>query len=194
MSGASNGVGDHSTPRTRALSAVTSSLGSTWAILLAVLLVAAWVVGGFFVEEQFSNQLYQLIINTVTQVITFIMVFVIQNTQNRESRAQQAKLDAQNKVLLALAQHFGVSETEEPVQDLDAQQLARFSALETAPQDIIEREHQEVRQELGQMISEETPRRSTSATEEAAGSGREHPISASRVFRKLSSAPDERER
>jgi low affinity Fe/Cu permease len=69
---------------------VTTWLGSVWALLIAVLLVVGWVVTGPLFG--FSDT-WQLFINTTTTVITFWMVFVIQNSQNRQGKALQLKLD-----------------------------------------------------------------------------------------------------
>src|ERR687883_1748077 len=66
-------------------------MGSPWAFILAVLVIVAWAVTGPIFG--FSNT-WQLIINTGTTVVTFLMVFLIQNTQNRDSKAIQLKLDA----------------------------------------------------------------------------------------------------
>jgi low affinity Fe/Cu permease len=57
---------------------------------IAVLIIAAWALSGPLFK--FSDT-WQLIINTGTTIITFLMVFVIQNTQNRDGAAIQAKLD-----------------------------------------------------------------------------------------------------
>jgi low affinity Fe/Cu permease len=58
--------------------------------LLALLIIICWAaVGSFF---NYSDT-WQLIINTGTTIVTFLMVFVIQNTQNRDGAALQAKLD-----------------------------------------------------------------------------------------------------
>lgn len=57
---------------------------------VAVLLIAAWALSGFIFD--FSDT-WQLIINTCTTVVTFLMVFLIQSTQNRDSEAIQVKLD-----------------------------------------------------------------------------------------------------
>lgn len=57
---------------------------------LAVLCIAAWVVTGPIFH--FSDT-WQLVINTATTIVTFLMVFLIQNTQNRDSEAVQLKLD-----------------------------------------------------------------------------------------------------
>lgn len=57
---------------------------------LAILFVVGWAVSGFLFD--FSNT-WQLVINTGTTVVTFLMVFLIQSTQNRDSEAMQVKLD-----------------------------------------------------------------------------------------------------
>ena len=58
--------------------------------ILAVLIILAWVVTGPIFR--FSDT-WQLVINTSTTIITFLMVFIIQNTQNRDSAATQLKFD-----------------------------------------------------------------------------------------------------
>ena len=70
--------------------AVTDAAGSPWAMLAAVLVIVAWVVSGPIFG--FSDT-WQLVINTGTTIVTFLMVFAIQATQNRSSRAMQIKLD-----------------------------------------------------------------------------------------------------
>ena len=104
---------DKSTALTRAIGNITGWLGSFPAIMLSIGLVLAWFIGGFFVSQQFSNNTYQLLINTGTTIITFWMVFIIQNTQNRDGRAMQAKLDAQSEVLRAVAERLGVDDDED---------------------------------------------------------------------------------
>jgi low affinity Fe/Cu permease len=64
--------------------------GSPWAFLIAILVILVWVVTGPIF--QFSDT-WQLIINTGTTIATFLMVFLIQNTQNRDARAIHLKLD-----------------------------------------------------------------------------------------------------
>jgi low affinity Fe/Cu permease len=68
----------------------SKALGSAWAFVGAVIVIAVWVLTG--PAFHFSDT-WQLIINTATTVITFLMVFLIQNTQNRDSKAVQLKLD-----------------------------------------------------------------------------------------------------
>lgn len=65
-------------------------LGSAWAFVGAVLVILVWVLTG--PTFHFSDT-WQLIINTATTVITFLMVFLIQNTQNRDAKAVHLKLD-----------------------------------------------------------------------------------------------------
>jgi low affinity Fe/Cu permease len=65
-------------------------VGSYWAFLLAVLTIATWAITGPYVA--FSDT-WQLLINTGTTIVTFLMVFLIQNTQNRDAEAIQIKLD-----------------------------------------------------------------------------------------------------
>jgi low affinity Fe/Cu permease len=69
---------------------LTSTLGSFWALLASVLLVVIWALTGPIFH--FSDT-WQLFINTSTTVITFWMVFVIQNSQNRDAKAVHLKLD-----------------------------------------------------------------------------------------------------
>ena len=65
-------------------------LGSAWAFAGALLVILVWVLTG--PTFHFSDT-WQLIINTATTVITFLMVFLIQNTQNRDAKAVHLKLD-----------------------------------------------------------------------------------------------------
>ena len=69
---------------------ITAAVGTPWAMLLAVGVVVLWAVTGPLFG--FSDT-WQLAINTGTTVVTFLMVFVIQASQNREARATQLKLD-----------------------------------------------------------------------------------------------------
>src|SRR5216117_807363 len=65
-------------------------LGSAWAFTLAIVIIAVWGLTG--PTFRFSNT-WQLIINTGTTIVTFLMVFLIQNTQNRDAKAAHLKLD-----------------------------------------------------------------------------------------------------
>ncbi|PWT89182.1 MAG: hypothetical protein C5B54_09355 [Acidobacteria bacterium] len=65
-------------------------VGSPSAFLLAVIIVVVWAITGPYFH--FSDT-WQLVINTGTTIVTFIMVFLIQNTQNRDAKAIHIKLD-----------------------------------------------------------------------------------------------------
>jgi low affinity Fe/Cu permease len=66
------------------------ALGSAWAFAGAVLVILVWILTGRMFH--FSDT-WQLVINTATTIVTFLMVFVIQNTQNRDAKAVHLKLD-----------------------------------------------------------------------------------------------------
>jgi low affinity Fe/Cu permease len=69
---------------------ITRVVGTAWAMLVAVLIVAVWAVTGPIFG--FSDT-WQLVINTGTTIVTFLMVFAIQTSQNREATAMNIKLD-----------------------------------------------------------------------------------------------------
>jgi low affinity Fe/Cu permease len=66
------------------------ALGSAWAFAGAALVILVWILTGPMFH--FSDT-WQLVINTATTIITFLMVFLIQNTQNRDAKAVHLKLD-----------------------------------------------------------------------------------------------------
>ncbi len=66
------------------------AVGSPWTFLLGITVVAIWVIIGPWFNY---SDTWQLVINTGTTIVTFLMVFLIQNTQNRDSRAIHLKLD-----------------------------------------------------------------------------------------------------
>jgi low affinity Fe/Cu permease len=68
----------------------SEAVGTSWAFMLAVLVIVVWAVSGPIFN--FSDT-WQLVINTGTTILTFLMVFLIQNTQNRDAHAIHLKLD-----------------------------------------------------------------------------------------------------
>src|SRR5262245_37373443 len=75
----------------RRFAQVTSAaVGSSWAFLLAVVIIFVWALTGPMFHY---SDTWQLIINTGTTIVTFLMVFLIQNTQNRDNKAIHLKLD-----------------------------------------------------------------------------------------------------
>jgi low affinity Fe/Cu permease len=75
---------------TRFTSSVAMAMGHAWVFIIALLVLLLWAVSGPIFG--FSDT-WQLIINTGTTIVTFLMVFIIQNTQNRDSLAVNLKLD-----------------------------------------------------------------------------------------------------
>jgi low affinity Fe/Cu permease len=74
----------------RAAARVSCALGSPWAFLAAVSLVSIWAALGPVLD--YSNN-WQLIFSTATTIPTFLMVFILQNSQNRDTKAINIKLD-----------------------------------------------------------------------------------------------------
>jgi len=70
--------------------ATARATGHPWAFALAIAVIVVWAVTGPLFG--FSDT-WQLVVNTGTTIVTFLMVFLIQNTQNRDTGAIQAKLD-----------------------------------------------------------------------------------------------------
>ena len=66
------------------------AVGTPWAFLIALLIVIGWFASGPYFHY---SDTWQLIINTSTTIVTFLMVFLIQNTQNRDARITALKLD-----------------------------------------------------------------------------------------------------
>lgn len=67
-----------------------NALGSSWMFLINVVLIVVWLVAGPFFNYSDS---WQLLVNTGTTVLTYLAVFLIQNTQNRDAKAIHLKLD-----------------------------------------------------------------------------------------------------
>ena len=94
-------------------------LGSKWAFAGAVLIIVLWaMVGPFF---HFSDT-WQLVINTGTTIVTFLMVFLIQNTQNRDARAINLKL---NELIRAIDKARDQMIDIENLSDLELDELQR---------------------------------------------------------------------
>ena len=65
-------------------------VGTPWAFFLAVIVIVVWILTGKLFDY---SDTWQLVINTGTTIVTFLMVFLLQNTQNHDSRAIHLKLD-----------------------------------------------------------------------------------------------------
>jgi low affinity Fe/Cu permease len=105
-------------------------IGSPWAFIASIALVIGWACAGPF--SHYSDT-WQLTINTTSSIVTFLMVFLIQNTQNRDAKAIHLKLDelirsidgARNK-LVDLE-----SLTDEEIEQLELE-FRRLREIETA--------------------------------------------------------------
>ena len=75
---------------TRIAGWIANAAGQPFTFITAVVIIAVWAVTGPLFHY---SDTWQLIINTGTTIVTFLMVFLIQNSQNRDGAAMQAKLD-----------------------------------------------------------------------------------------------------
>jgi low affinity Fe/Cu permease len=116
---------------------VAEAAGSSWAFVLAVAVVAVWALTGPIFG--FSDT-WQLVINTGTTIVTFLMVFLIQNTQNRDTKAMQLKLD-------------------ELLRSTKGARQDRFADLEHEDEKELERIREELLEECGVCLSPEEHRR-----------------------------------
>ena len=69
---------------------IATATGSPWAFLIAAVTIIIWALLGPVFHY---SDTWQLVINTATTIVTFLMVFLIQNTQNRDTKALHLKLD-----------------------------------------------------------------------------------------------------
>ena len=122
----------------------TNWVGSSWAFLIAVVLTVAWLVSGPIFG--YSNT-WQLVMNTISSIVTFLMVFLLQRSQNKDALAMQVKL---NELLAAVK---GASNRLINIEDLSEEEVQelhdRYSKL-------IERSRSNVR---GQLSIEEAVRK-----------------------------------
>jgi low affinity Fe/Cu permease len=122
---------------TRVANAVAIAVGRPVAFLLCGIAVVIWALSGPFFG--FSDT-WQLIINTGTTIVTFLMVFLIQNTQNRDGAAVQAKLDELIRVSHAKNAFIGIDHlTASEVEEL--RQACEASALRANQEARAHKEH-----------------------------------------------------
>ena len=102
---------------TRCAKATSRATGRPWAFIVACALIVVWLASGPYFRY---SDTWQLVINTSTTIITFLMVFLIQSTQNRDAEALQVKLDELLRVTVGA--HNALLDLEE----LEEHELARI--------------------------------------------------------------------
>lgn len=98
-------------------SKVSTLMGSPLAFITALIIILTWAITGPLFD--FSNT-WQLVINTGTTIVTFLMVFLIQNTQNRDAKAIHLKLDE------LLKSNKGASNNMLDAENLSDEELEKF--------------------------------------------------------------------
>lgn len=100
-------------------SSIASFSGSPTAFVVALGTVVVWAITGPIFGY---SEVWQLVINTGTTIITFLMIFLVQNSQNRDSAAMEAKLDELLRAVeQARADFIGIEHlTEEEIEDIRA--------------------------------------------------------------------------
>ena len=94
-------------------------LGSRWAFVIAIAVILVWGCSGPVFHY---SDTWQLVINTGTTIVTFLMVFLIQNTQNRDARAIHLKL---NELIHAVDKAKNQMIDVEKLSDLELEELAK---------------------------------------------------------------------
>ena len=118
----------------RIAATVSGAVGTPYAFMLALLVVVVWAISG---PLFYYSDTWQLVINTGTTVITFLMVFLIQNSQNRDSKALHLKL---NELLR------GVHGARTELVDLEEMSDVELEKLHHEFQELHERVHAHVKQ------------------------------------------------
>lgn len=118
--------------------ATSNAVGSVWAFLLALLIVIVW---GFTGPIFGYSDTWQLVINTGTTIVTFVMVFLIQSTQNRDARAMHLKLDELIRAIHG-ARNDLMNLEDLPEEDLDAL-AAQFASMHKRVTEEVEKRQEE---------------------------------------------------
>ncbi len=131
--------------RFRKIATTVSNLaGSAWAFCLAFLVVAVWAITGPIFH--FSDT-WQLVINTGTTIVTFLMVFLIQSTQNRDGRAMQLKLDELLRATKARHRFIDIEELSDAELEVLAAEFSRIPKTE-ANSELLKKFHQSMQETL----------------------------------------------
>src|SRR5947208_11887242 len=105
---------------------VSAIVGTSWVFITAVMVVCVWAATGHMFHY---SDTWQLVINTGTTIITFLMVFLIQSTQNRDGAAIQTKLDELIRASAAQNRYIGIEDlSEEELLQLRQRCISRAKA------------------------------------------------------------------
>ena len=145
-------------------SKVTSgAVGSVWAFIAALVIIVAWGASGPIFKY---SDTWQLVINTGTTIVTFLMVFLIQSTQNRDAKAIHLKLDELIRALKGARNRFVDLEqlSEQELEDLAVQfeRLHKRACAKKAPGDSVEAELEEIEEEADETIVDPKPQEAKS--------------------------------
>ena len=145
--------------------AMAHAVGTYWAFLTAVLVIVVWGVTGPIFGY---SDTWQLLINTGTTIVTFLMVFLIQNTQNRDARAMHLKLD--EVIRASKNAHNGMID----IEDLNDEQLDKladqFRRLREEVEEDDTQETREIAARTAKEVSEKTVQEKVGSRQQAAGS------------------------
>ncbi len=109
----------------------TMATGSSAAFIIAIAIILIWIVTGPIFKY---SDTWQLIINTGTTIVTFLMVFLIQKSQNKDSKAVHLKLNE------LLASHQGASNRMVDIEDLTEKELDQLHKYYVKLSDLAEKE------------------------------------------------------
>lgn len=109
----------------------TNATGSSAAFLIALSIIIIWILTGPIFDY---SDTWQLIINTGTTIVTFLMVFLIQKSQNKDSKAIHLKLNE------LLASHEGASNRMVDIEDLTEEELDHLHRFYVELSDLAEKE------------------------------------------------------
>ena len=128
----------------KAAQRVSEAVGSPWAFIISFALIVIWGVSGPFFHY---SETWQLAVNTGTTIVTFLMVFLIQNAQNRDAKAIQLKLD---ELLRAVkGARTGMVDLENMSDDELVRLQEEFRRLRSMNAPLLEDDAEAVEQEIG---------------------------------------------
>ncbi|RYI02494.1 MAG: low affinity iron permease family protein [Acetobacteraceae bacterium] len=162
-------MADKASVYTRTARAIAQMSGRPVTFLLAVATIVVWIVSGPIFG--FSDT-WQLVINTGTTIITFLMVFLIQNTQNRDTTAMQLKLD--ELIRATKGAHLSLLDLEELEEKELAAFVAQYEALAKMGRDQLDRGKPDTG--TPEVVSQTaSPEKSLSRQRQASAKGRTSP-------------------